>query len=47
MVDYFCVTQQEIEELYNLTPIIKNLRAEADFLNAFFIQTEGNKDSLV
>lgn len=45
--DYFCVTQQEIEELYNLTPIIKNLRAKADFLNAFFIQAEGNKDSLV
>lgn len=36
MVDYFCVTQQEIEELYNLTPIIKNLRAEANFLYAFF-----------
>ena len=37
VVDYFCVTQQEIEELYNLTPIIKNLRAKADFfLHAFF-----------
>lgn len=36
VVDYFCVTQQKIEELYNLTPIIKNLRAEADFLNAIF-----------
>ena len=41
------LTQQEIEELYILTPIIKNLRAKADFLNAFFIQAEGNKDSLV
>lgn len=47
VADYFCVTQQEIEELYILTPIIKNLRAKADFLNAFFIQAEGNKDSLV
>ena len=34
VVDYFCVTQQEIEELYNLTPIIKNLRAKADFFFA-------------
>lgn len=47
VADYFCKTQQEIEELYNLTPVIRNLRAEADFLNAFFIQAEGNKDSLV
>ncbi len=47
VADYFCATQQDIEELYNLTPIIKNLRAEADLLNAFFIQAEGNKDSLV
>ena len=44
VIDYFCATQQEIEELYNLTPIIKNLRAEADLLNAFFIDTEGNKN---
>lgn len=44
VADYFCATQQEIEELYNLTPIIKNLRAEADLLNAFFIDAEGNKN---
>ena len=44
VIDYFCTTQQEIEELYNLAPIIKNLRAEADLLNAFFIDTEGNKN---
>lgn len=43
VVDYFCATQQEIEELYNLTPIIKNLRAEADLLNAFFIDAKENK----
>ncbi len=41
------MTQQEIEELYNLTPIIKNLRVVADFLNVFFIQAKGDKDSLV
>lgn len=40
VADYFCTIQQEIEELYNLTPISKNLRAEADFLNAFFIDYE-------
>lgn len=37
VVEYFCSNQQEIEELYNLTPIIKNLRNEADKLNTFFI----------
>ena len=35
IVDYFCSNQQEIEELYNLTPVIKNLRQESDKLNAF------------
>ena len=38
VVDYFCRNQQEIEELYNLTPIIKNLRRDADFLNSKFIE---------
>ena len=38
VVDYFCKNQQEIEELYNLTPIIRNLRKDADLLNAFFIE---------
>lgn len=47
VADYFCATQQEREELYNLTPIIKNLRVVGDFLNVFFIQAKGNKDSLV
>ncbi len=44
VVDYFCATQQEIEELYNLTPVIKNLRAEADLLNAFFINATGEEN---
>ena len=37
VVDYFCANQLEIEELYNLTPIIKNLHRDADLMNAFFI----------
>ena len=44
VADYFCATQQEIEELYNLTPIIKNLQAEADLLNAFFIDAKENEN---
>ncbi len=37
VVDYFVTNQQEIEECYNLAPVIKNLRNNADLLNAFFI----------
>ena len=37
VIDYFCQNQPEIEELNNLSPIISNLRKDADFLNAFFI----------
>ena len=37
VIDYFCRNQQEIEELHNLTPIIRNLRKDADALNTFFI----------
>ena len=40
VVDYFVANQPEIEELYNLAPIIKNLRQNADLLNAFFIDHE-------
>lgn len=36
-VDYFVSNQPEIEECYNLAPVIKNLRNNADLLNAFFI----------
>ncbi len=42
VVGYFCQNQPEIEELYNLTPIIKNLRKDADFLNAFFINFDNS-----
>jgi len=37
IVDYFVSNQPEIEECYNLTPVIKNLRQNADLLNAVFI----------
>ena len=40
IVDYFVSNQPEIEECYNLTPVIKNLRQNADLLNAFFIDNE-------
>ena len=40
VVDYFVANQPDIEELYNLTPVIKNLRQNADVLNAFFIDNE-------
>jgi len=44
VVDYFVSNQPELEECYNLAPVIKNLRAEADLLNAFFIDAEGNEN---
>lgn len=37
VLDYFCSTQQEIEELYNITPVVANLRRDADTINAYFI----------
>ena len=40
VVDYFVTNQPEIEELYNLSPIIKNLHRDADLMNAFFINFE-------
>ena len=38
--DYFVANQPEIEECYNLAPIFKHLRNDADVLNAFFIDHE-------
>ena len=40
IVDYFVSNQPEIEECYNLIPVIKILRNNADLLNAFFIDNE-------
>ena len=44
VIDYFCRTQQEIEELYNLTPIVGGLRRDSDTVNAFFINYPDNKN---
>ncbi len=46
VVDYFCETQPDKEECYNLTPIVKYLHREADLLNAFFIDNEQNVENL-
>ena len=43
VVDYFVENQPEIEECYNLAPVIKNLRNNTDLLNAFFIDNENKK----
>lgn len=40
IVDYFVSNQPEIEECYNLAPVIKSLCDNADLLNAFFIDNE-------
>ena len=37
IVDYLVSNHPEIEECYNLTPVIKNLRQNADLLNAFLL----------
>ena len=44
VIDYFVGNQPEIEECYNLAPVIRNLRNNADLLNAFFIDAEENKN---
>ena len=44
VVDYFVSNQPEIEECFNLTPVIRSLRKEADLMNAFFINyTNGDE----
>ena len=43
VVDYFCKTQPEKEECYNLAPVVKSLRRESDLLNAFFIDRENHQ----
>lgn len=40
VIDYFVANQPEIEECYNLAPVVKHLRCNADLLNAFFIDHE-------
>lgn len=36
----FVASQLEIEECYNLSPVVKHLRCDADLLNVFFIDRE-------
>ena len=40
IIDYFVTNQPDIEECYNLAPVVKHLRNNADVLNAFFIDHE-------
>ena len=42
----FVANQPEIEECYNLAPVIKHLRNDADVLNAFFIDHEKDVENL-
>lgn len=45
VIDYFCSSQKEYEELYNLSPVVKSLLRDADQVNAFFINyPEGFED---
>lgn len=37
VVDYFCERQPEKEGCYNLAPVIRNLRNNADLLKAFLL----------
>ena len=37
VLEYFCSNQQHYEELYNITPVVKFLRKEADSINSFFM----------
>ncbi len=46
VIDYFVANQPEIEECYNLVPVIKHLRNDADVLNAFFIDHEKEVENL-
>lgn len=43
VIDYFSRTQQEIEELYNITSIVGNLRRDNYTINAYFINNPDNK----
>ena len=40
VIDYFVTNQPEVEKCYNLAPVVKHLRNDADVLNAFFIDHE-------
>ena len=42
IVDYFVSNHPEIEECYNLAPVVKNLKDNADLLNAFLLLTKND-----
>ncbi len=44
VLDYFCSNQRQIEELYNISPIVANLRNNSDILNSFFINYEQDEN---
>ena len=44
VINYFCSTQKEYEELYNLAPVVKSLLRDADQVNAFFINYQESID---
>ena len=46
IIDYFVSNQPEIEECYNLAPIVKHLKNNADLLNSFFINFEDSENNL-
>ena len=46
VIDYFVANQPEIEECYNLAPVVNHLRNDADVLNAFFIDHEKEVEDL-
>lgn len=46
IIDYFIANQPDIEECYNLAPVIKHLRNDADILNEFFIDLEKDIENL-
>ncbi len=46
VIDYFVANQPEIEECCNLTPVVKPLRNDADFLNTFSIDHEKEVENL-
>lgn len=44
VIDYFVSNQPEIEECYNLAPVVKDLKNNADLLNSFFIDADKNQN---
>ena len=46
IIDYSCFTQRETEELYNITPIIKDLRRQSDIMKCIFINYDSEEDEI-